>query len=208
MEARRLLTDLAAGEPDALITREAMAALKHLEREVAQGGPGLERLWEELGKEDSRTAFRAMRELARDPEKSVPFLRERLKAGAVATPFADEPKRIARLIIELDHDDFGVREAASVSLKKLGKLAEASLLKALKAKPSAESQRRLTDLIDTIAEQGPLPERLRAEQALEVLEWVGNDQAVAALEALVRLSGNEPFRQEIRLALRRLHREL
>jgi hypothetical protein len=112
-----------------------------------------------------------------------------------------------RWIKELDHDEFDMREAASASLKKLGRLAEPTLQKALKAQPSAEAQRRLSSLIDTIAEKGPLPERLQAEHALEVLEWVGNDQAVAALESIAGIRGNESFREEILDALRRIRGE-
>jgi hypothetical protein len=206
-EARRMLTDLSRGDADAWLTGDANAALKRMDREVARAPQALDRLWEELASSDGRTAFRAMRELANAPVSSVRFLGDRLKAGAAAAPFDDDPDRIAHFIIALNHDEFDVREAASASLKKLGKLAEASLRKALAAGPSPEVRRRLAELLDKIAEKGPLPERLQAEHALEVLEWVGNDHAISALESIARVQRNDSFHREILDALRRLRRE-
>ncbi len=52
--------------------------------------------------------------------------------------FDDDPKRVAKLIGDLDSDDFTVREQASKDLRNLGRFIVPSLRKALEAKPGEE----------------------------------------------------------------------
>ncbi len=75
-----------------------------------------------------------------------------LLALAAARPAEGPPggataERIARLIAELDHDDFAVREQASAALRQIGPPAEAALRKALAESPSAEVRRRARALL-------------------------------------------------------------
>jgi hypothetical protein len=83
---------------------------------------------------------------------SLPAL---LLALAAARPAEGPPDRatadrIARLLAELDDDDFAVREEASAELLRIGPPAEAALRKALAESPSAEVRRRARDLLRAV----------------------------------------------------------
>src|SRR5262249_38107610 len=98
----------------------------------------LESLWGALAGEDGTKAYRAIGTLAAAPKDALPFLQKRIRP---ASPV--DTKRIARLIAELDSDDFAVRERATSGLEKLGGQAGPALRKALDGRPSAEARLRL-----------------------------------------------------------------
>ena len=87
----------------------------------------LDAAWAALGGSDGGKAYEAIRELAGDPAKAVPFLAERVKP---VTP--PDSARVAKLIADLDADEFTVREAAQKELEKLGELALAPVREALR----------------------------------------------------------------------------
>jgi hypothetical protein len=77
-----------------------------------------------------------------------------LLALAAAYPAEGPPDRataarVARLIAELDDDDFAVREAATAALRRIGPPAAAALRKAAES-PSAEVRRRARDILRTV----------------------------------------------------------
>src|SRR5262249_46404862 len=80
---------------------------------------------------DAAEAYRAIGKLSASPEQSVPFLAARLKAQP--TP---DPRRIARLIADLDSDQFKVRQQATEELERLGPRAASALRKALQGQPT------------------------------------------------------------------------
>ena len=92
----------------------------------------LQTLWADLAGDDAVRAFRAVGRLAAVPEQAVPFLAERLVAALKA-----DPGRVARLLKDLDSDEFAVRDQASAALALLGKQAEPALRQALESKPSS-----------------------------------------------------------------------
>ncbi len=139
----------------------------------------LEPLWADLARGDGARAFEAVRALAGDPAKAVPFLAERVKP--VAPPDA---RQVAKLIADLDADDFDVRASAHKQLEGLGELALAPVREALKAATSAEQRRALEELAKAAAAPNASGERLRLVRALEVLEMAGTPEAVKVLKGV------------------------
>jgi WD40 repeat protein len=185
-DAGRLLGTLAQGAPEALLTQQAKRVRERLAQSAAftASNISLETAWDNLTAEDARRAYQAMRTLVAAPERSIPFLRDRLRPVAAAEAEDDDPKRIARLIADLDSDDFATRNQAAKELARLGTLAGPALRKAVPTTPSVEVKRRLEELLKDLGSPVLSSERLRAGRALEVLELVGNDEARQALEAL------------------------
>lgn len=59
-----------------------------------------------------------------------------------------DPKRIQRLLADLDSDEFAVREAASKALDGLDQQAKPYLERALKSAQSLESRRRVQRILE------------------------------------------------------------
>jgi RNA polymerase sigma factor (sigma-70 family) len=154
--------------------------------------------WDALAGADARAAYAAGWELAADPEGTTAFLRERLRP--VARP---DPERLARLIGDLDADDFTVRQRAGGDLEALGEVVAADLRQALARKPSAEARRRLEGLLEGL-DHPPVRQRLQALRAVEVLEEVGNPQARQVLESLAKGMPEARLTQEAKASLERL----
>jgi RNA polymerase sigma factor (sigma-70 family) len=133
--------------------------------------------WSALAAEDVLQGHLAMRALAAAPRLTVPFLREHLRP---ATPF--DPKRLARLIAELDDDEFGVRNRATTELTKIGEQAEAALRRVLEGKPTLEVRRRVEGLLKRLEQASP--ERRQAQRAMEVLVRIGTPAARHLLRSL------------------------
>jgi hypothetical protein len=110
--------------------------------------------------------------------------------------------RTARLIAELDSEQFSSRQRASAALAKLGDAAEPDLRLALRRTRSAEQRRRLGQLLDKLAEDAPEP--LRACRALEVLERIGTAEAKSVLEVLAGGAAEARLTREARTALEQL----
>jgi WD40 repeat protein len=156
-------------------------------------------LWDRLGADDAADARRALWALALSPEQAVPFLQRKLRPVPGLSP-----KQMARLVANLDAEEFAVRENAMRDLARLGEVAVPHLRQALDGKASPELSWRARRLLSLI-EKPVLP--LSAVQALrgvEVLERAGTPGARTVLRAL---SGGAPearLTREARAALKRL----
>jgi hypothetical protein len=170
-----------------------------------KGPPDLDGLWADLAGDDAPAAHRAVGALADVPGRSVPFLAARLQP--VAAPGEMDPKRTARLIEELDDDEFTVRERATQELEDLGSEVEAALRRALARDPSAEVQRRLEGLLEKLRQPVVSPERRRLARALRVLEQAGTPEARRVLDRLARGHPAAWLTQEARDARDRLDRK-
>src|SRR5262249_20784472 len=126
--------------------------------------------WDELGSESADKAEPAMKALALAPHQAIALLREKLHQKGDA-------ERIERLIDDLGSADFAAREAATRTLREIGKCAEPRL-KTRHANASAESRQFIASLLKYV-EQSSRP---RFERAVEVLEWIGSTEARAALK--------------------------
>ncbi len=107
----------------------------------------LTELWTTLGGADAPKAFQAIGKLLTDPKKSVPFLQEHVN---FSVPNLD-PKNVAKLIAELDADEYAVRERASAGLAAIGKAIEQDLRQELEKTGSLEVTKRLRTLLGNLA---------------------------------------------------------
>jgi hypothetical protein len=161
--------------------------------------PGqLDALWADLGSEEGDRAYRAVNALALSGDQASAFLKTRLKpvSGAGA----------ARLIAQLDDDDFATREKARAELARMGKHVEPALRRALEGKPSAEVQRHLEELLRTLADRRFVPEEAQGLRGVEVLEAIGSAAAKEALQELARGVPDAELTNEAKAALARLGR--
>src|SRR5262249_46145221 len=161
----------------------------------------LARLWSDLADRDARKATRAGWSLAAGGEKAVAHLKGRLTAAEGATR-----EGIARLIRELDDEEFAVRQTASKGLRRLGTVAEPFLREALEKKPSAEVRSRVNELLAGIKKPEWDPDDLRHLRAIAVLERVGTPEALRVLEALAKGSPLSARTQDAKAAVGRLER--
>ncbi len=188
-DARSLLAALAKGAPQAPFTIEAKAALERTTK--GSGGLGatakLEALWENAARPDA-----------------VPFLNDRLRELAASDAFDSDPKRVAKLLADLDSEDFETRDKAGKALKSLGKLAEPALRKAVDGNPSAELKRQLEEMLAEIGRGTQSAEVLRVGRTLEALEWIGTPEARKAVEAAAKAARGQWLREAAGAALKRL----
>jgi WD40 repeat protein len=152
--------------------------------------------WEELASMDGRTAYRAVMALAQAGDGTVALLRERLP------PILDAGS-VARLVADLDHDRFAVREQAAAALAELPEIAEPTLRTALAGRPSVELRRRAEVILQQI-DPANSPLRLRALRAVEVLEWIGTPAARRLLETLANGAPAARLTREAKASLERL----
>jgi hypothetical protein len=206
-DASPLLDLLARGAAESSLTREAKTALDRL---AAEAVPALavtpEAPWADLASEDAPRAYQAVRALVARPGEAVPFLARQLGPLAGRETSDDDPKRVERLIAQLDSDEFAARDKASRELTGLGKRAEPALRQALAGAPSPEMKRRLENVLEQIAKPRLSPERLQAGRALEALELIGNEDARRALEGLSKEARNRWLKQAVAESLQRLDR--
>jgi hypothetical protein len=159
----------------------------------------LQRIWNELSRPSASDGYRAAALLAAHPEVSVPFLKRQLKPVERPTP-----ARVAKLLDQLDHPRYAVREKAAAELEKVLDVVEGDLRKRLTTRPSLETRRRIERLLEPLDELVPPPHRLRAGRALMALERLGTEPACEVLEGLARGCPDAWLTGEARLALARL----
>jgi WD40 repeat protein len=169
---------------------------------VARPGQGgkvqrLDALWEDLAGDDAGKAHRAGWALTDDPDRAVPFLKDRLRPAK-----EEEQERIRRLLMDVESERFAVRDAAVRALKDLGDHAEAAVRQALEGKLPLETRRRLEGVHAAL--RVPSREALRRVRAVAVLERVGSAEARRVLEALAGGAPRLRQTQEAQAALQRL----
>jgi hypothetical protein len=133
-----------------------------------RSAPELDNYWSVLADEDAPAAYRAVIALARSPDRSVDFLKRRLRPVEAA-----DRQRVTSLLAALDSSDFAERENAARELERLGFTAEPALREALTAKPSLEVRRRVEQVLAKL-EGTPT---LRVVRAVEALERIGTPEA-------------------------------
>lgn len=156
-------------------------------------------LWQALGNSDGATANRALAGLAAAPAQALPLFRKRLPALGREL----DRTELARWIAKLDDESFQVREQATRELAKAGEDAADVLRHALNNSPSAESKRRMEDLLSRLKE-GSDSRRLRFLRALEALERIGTPPAKELLRELARKPMSVELKEEVQASLRRL----
>lgn len=159
-------------------------------------------LWNDLSDADAAKAYRAMQTLFAAPEQAISLLKHRLRPAD-----SIEPRRIERLIDDLDNDRFKVRDNADRKLRKIVDDAEPALRKVLAGKPSLEQRLRIQRLLQVI-ESAPSPTRLRELRAVEVLERIGSVEAQQMLKLLAEGDPQAQLTREAKAARQRLSTRL
>jgi hypothetical protein len=157
-------------------------------------------LWHDLAGDPAK-AHRAIWMITADSKKAVETLAAHLEPGAPTGA-----KRIAKLIADLDNDDFDTREKASEVLANLPEADEA-LKKTLEGKPSLEMRRRIEVILEGRKPGIANAERVREARALEALELVGSPEARALLEKLTKGPAEASLTQDAKADLDRLSRK-
>jgi WD40 repeat protein len=161
----------------------------------------LSRLWTDLAG-DAPNAYRAMWSLA--AAKQTPqFLAKYLRPVAKI----DAP-RLARLITDVDHEQFAVRAQASKELMEIAEFAEPAVRKALAAKPTPEARQRLERVIKAVETSTPPPEQMRLLRALEALENAGTTEAIRLLETVATGAPEARLTREAQSSLARLAKRI
>jgi WD40 repeat protein len=159
----------------------------------------LDQLWSDLGSSDGKVAHRAICSLVSEPEKALKLLQQRLR------PFAGmDNERLAKVLNDLDHDRFQVREKATHELAKLGELAEPFLRQTLQRPPSLEVERRVQLLLGKLETSTLAPDQLRVLRGFEVLERVGGNEARDLFETHARQAPAGRLGREAQASLERL----
>jgi WD40 repeat protein len=154
--------------------------------------------WADLAGDDAERAYRSLWALAGAPERTLPFLRERLQPVAPV-----ERQRALRLIAELGSDSFSDREKAMRELAELGEKALAALHEA-RAQGTLEQVRRIDLVVERIQTQTLSGARLQALRGVEVLERIGTAEARQLLRELASGTAAALLTREAAAALRRL----
>jgi WD40 repeat protein len=163
----------------------------------------LDALWRELNDAESVKSWQAMRSLGATPSQAVALLEERLPAVV-----APDEKRIAKLIGELDSDQFAVRDRATQELGKLGRQAEDQLRKALRDAASAEVRERVKELLQQIEKDGStrvaVADEVTVVRAVELLELLDTPEARILLRKWAKGAAKARLTEEAQAALQRL----
>jgi tricorn protease-like protein len=166
---------------------------------------GLAALWRSLGGDDASTAYAAVGTLAESGDGvGVRWIKGKMKPAAGPAKAAATAEQIARLIADLDDDEFEVREKASAALRLLDRAPEAAMRKAAEGTKSAEVKRRLEKLLDRLDSTVLPPEELLAIRAVEVLERVGSAEAKEVLRGLAKGYESARLTREAQAALGRI----
>jgi WD40 repeat protein len=156
--------------------------------------------WSQLEMGDGTTAHRALRALARKPAMVIPFISSRLSPARV--PAAG---RLRQLVDDLDNEVFAVRSQATRELGKLGTVAEAALRQVPDGQCSAETRRRVEELLARI-ECKCSGEPLRHLRVVELLERIGTREASELLEQYAKGAPVARLTREAKASLERLER--
>jgi RNA polymerase sigma factor (sigma-70 family) len=164
-------------------------------------GDDLSAAWTDLAASDGSKAYQAIGRLVGAQGKSVPWLREHLRAIPALT--ADEIKRMERLLVDLDNEQFDVRRKAATEIEQLGEPVLPILDKVLEGTPSPEVRSQVEKLKErcTPGNTGP---SLRALRAVEVLEHINTLETRQLLQKLAAGTPEARLTREAKAALQRL----
>jgi RNA polymerase sigma factor (sigma-70 family) len=159
----------------------------------------LEKLRTDLAAADASQSYRALWALAAAPRQTIVLFRNELRPVVAA-----DPKRVARLMADLDSDVFAVRQKATKELQEMGEGALPALRKALASQSALELRRRVEQMLERLDELSA--DQLYALRAVEVLERIGNSDARRVLEKLAAGIPAARLTREAQASLDRLTR--
>jgi hypothetical protein len=111
------------------------------------------------------------------------------------------------LLAELNDSEFEAREKAAKELAKTREQIEPILRKALEGSPSAETRRRVQEILDLdLSRVVGTGEKLRTLRAIQVLERIGTKEACEILRKIAGGAASARETQEAKEALERIER--
>ena len=167
-----------------------------LSTEPANPAP-LSQLWNDLESADSPSAWKAHWGLVMGTTKTESFLEKHLRPVRIV-----DFRPLAKLMKELDSDQFAVRTRAMKDIEKMGLAAESALLEAQKKPGTLEKQRRLQQLLEKLEQARK--RQVQELRALAVLEQLNSPGAIAILEELASGDPKAPLTIAARASRRRL----
>ena len=158
----------------------------------------LAKLWETLASLHAGKAYPAIWSLIATPQRTVPFIKERLHP--VEAPTTAE---IQQLVDRLDDAQFKEREKATAALEELRQQAEPALRRKLAEQSSSPELRRR---IEALLEKSKLisPSQLRMLRVIQILEQIGNADAQQLLKRLAQGAPQARETPQAQAALKRL----
>lgn len=162
----------------------------------------LENLWTSLGNADASKAFDALCRLAASPSGVPAFVISRIRST-----FQYERVEVEKLIVQLDDDQFALRESASRKLEQLGDRVESALRHALHCTSSLEQRRRICSLLERLHTTTPNLDRIHALRAVELLERIGTAEAKQGLQTIAKEAPGIIIRWNADAAFQRLSRK-
>jgi RNA polymerase sigma factor (sigma-70 family) len=190
---------VATGHPDGTILLWDVPVLEPPTRPLSDAER--DQLWAALLDLDAEKALRAMFQMTQDGNAGVQFVRRHLP------PAAKPPAEQLAWIGKLDHREFSVREEASRQLRALDLRAEPALREALKNAQSAETKRRVEELLAGLVNRPLSGEPLRETRAVGALERIGTPEARQLLEKLADGVESARLTREAKEALSRARKD-
>jgi WD40 repeat protein len=172
----------------------------------------LNSLWDDLGTSNHTVVThssdncisqsqRALWTFVSGGDQTLRFLRRKLR------PVPPVEKQIlTRLVGDLDHDSFPIRNRATERLAALGEIAESALRDKLNKQPTPEYRERATALLHNLQPPISSPEALKASRSIQILEQMNTTAARRLLQILADGATDARITQEAQAALQRLSR--
>ncbi len=133
--------------------------------------------WTDLAKREAAESFQSEGRFLAAPADTIKFFADKIKPVE-----ALDPKRVQRLLADLDSDEFAVREAASKALTAMDEQATPYLEAALESTKSAEVRARVTQILEEKRRATLTAEQIRQTRAVMVLERIGDGEATNLLK--------------------------
>jgi RNA polymerase sigma factor (sigma-70 family) len=137
----------------------------------------LESAWKNLAERNAGVSFRSEGRFLAAPAESAKFFADKVQP---VEPL--KPRRIRRLLTDVDSEEFAVREAASKALVELDQQVVPYLEETLKSTTSAEVRDRMKRILEQ-RQQAPLrSEQLRLLRVVMVVELIGDNESANLLK--------------------------
>jgi RNA polymerase sigma factor (sigma-70 family) len=159
---------------------------------LSLGANDIAALWTDLAA-DAAKADSAIWKMASAPKDSVAWLKEKLFVARAA------PDQVAKLIAELDSENFAARQKVQQSLSDMSAAAERAVRKALEGQITLEVRQRLQQILEKCDKDA-----IRTLRAVEVLEQAGTAESRQVLQALSEQSANPRVAAAARAAIQRV----
>jgi RNA polymerase sigma factor (sigma-70 family) len=159
----------------------------------------LEKAWSDLAAKEAGVSFKSEGRFLAAPAEAVKFFADKVKPVE-----ALDPKRIQRLLADLDSNNFATREAATNALVGLDHQVNPYLEKALKSADTLERRSRVRRIIEQRQAAPPTLEQIRQLRAVMILELIRDGDSKRLLKQWASGPAGALLTMEAVAALKRL----